>query len=136
MAMMNFMDLYRRRQEQEIPGKPEELPMEKLYSGIGPALGSQQVPAESQAMQAAPEAPQAATPNGVSPAGVAGIQAGTQLLGQLMKSATERRASAAALEQKALQEQSEAERSALSQTQGSKQNALAKLIASYKSALF
>lgn len=135
MAMMNFMDIYRRNKEPEIPGKPEEIPLEKLYGGIGPALGSQQaklqLPVEQAQAQVAQPASEAA-----SPGAVAGIQAGAQLLGSLMKSASERESALQLAKQKAMQQETEAEMSSLSQAQGSKQNALSRLIASYKSALF
>lgn len=132
------------------PGAMAEMPVENQLADMGqpaPSLEdlSQMQPqfaAEEAAKVAqeppmvAPEAAVPATPNEVSPAGVAGIQAGAQLLGGLMKAATERRAAASEAQQKALMEKSQAEQDAISQAEQSRQNALAKLMSSYRSALF
>lgn len=112
-------------------GKPN-LTMSQLLSGIGKSPGN-----GSETMQPPATAPDAEKlkSEGISPAAQAGIQAGTDLIGQLMASKAQREANLLQAKQKAMESQSIGEYQALAQGGQAKQNALAKLIQSYRSAL-
>jgi len=136
------------RRRMEMDARPEdELSMEQLLSGIGkrPGAGSpvEQLPQMKMPQQMAAKPPletmkEAAEPakaKEISPAETAGIQAGASLLGGLLEAKSKREADLIKLKQQALQMASEGEQAGIAQAGQSRQNALAKLIQSYKASL-
>lgn len=83
----------------------------------------------------AKQPPQAGQPSTGAVLGAAGIQAGTQLLGGLLAQRAQEQMQARQIEAQAAQQQTASEAESLVKAQQQQQDALGRLMASYRSAL-
>lgn len=138
-GLSKYMEMMPKDEEGMVGKKP--LSMEQLLSGIGPrpGQGAEVLQPAKMPMAEAPITKQAAAApkakEGMGAGTQAGIEAGASLLGGLASSAAQRKADLLRLQQQALQSASEGEQAGIVQGGQSRQNALAKLIQSYRAAL-